>query len=99
MNVASPDSRVIASATLLPRSALRPVTATFAPSLANRRAVAAPIPEVPPVTSATRFLSLINKLPRFSGTTIGQILGDRPGTGKMDVVAKTARQPRSHAGA
>jgi hypothetical protein len=34
-------------------SGRRPVTTTFAPSLANNRAVAAPIPVPPPLTIAT----------------------------------------------
>jgi hypothetical protein len=43
----------ISAATRLPRSTSRSANATFAPSVTNRRTVASPIPEAPPVTAAT----------------------------------------------
>jgi hypothetical protein len=59
-----PPAAVISSATALAPSALTSVTATFAPSSANTRAVARPIPEAAPVTSAvnpfTERLSCLN---------------------------------------
>jgi hypothetical protein len=51
-NPASPPARVIAATAAAPRSASRPVTTTRAPSAANAVAIAVPIPEVEPVTSA-----------------------------------------------
>ena len=59
---ARPPSAEIASTTFLPRSASRPWTTTSAPSRARRSAIARPIPEVAPVTSAvwpTRLLRLL----------------------------------------
>ena len=44
-------SFVSESAIRRPRSSLRPVITTSAPSAAYARAIASPIPEVPPVTS------------------------------------------------
>src|SRR5207245_583243 len=52
-NTTSPPLAAISSATRLPRSASRSAKATFAPSFTNRRTVASPIPEAPPVTAAT----------------------------------------------
>src|SRR5215831_4277502 len=49
----SPPLAAISAATRLPRSASRSAKATFAPSFTNRRTVASPIPEAPPVTAAT----------------------------------------------
>src|SRR5580658_8010826 len=57
-NSASPPAARISSTTRLPRSALRAAITTFAPSRANKIAVALPIPELPPVTNATFPLSL-----------------------------------------
>src|SRR5438067_2303100 len=48
----------MASSSLLPRLSSRPVTTTFAPSAANRRAISRPIPAVDPVTTATSPASL-----------------------------------------
>src|SRR5262245_32685305 len=56
-NTASPPVAAISSATRLPRSTSRSAKATFAPSITNRRTVASPIPEAPPVTAATLPLS------------------------------------------
>ena len=47
------SSAAISAATRLPRSASRSAKATFAPSFTNRRTVASPIPEAPPLTAAT----------------------------------------------
>src|SRR5438067_6313413 len=55
MKTAWPPIFVICSVTAWPRVSLRPVIAIFAPSFANRIAVASPMPEVPPVMSATLF--------------------------------------------
>src|SRR6478752_6949512 len=49
---ARPRSAEIASTTVVPRPASRPWTTTSAPSRARRSAIARPIPEVAPVTSA-----------------------------------------------
>src|SRR5919201_3888978 len=46
---------MILSVTSRPRSASRPVIASFAPSFAKRIALASPIPDFPPVISATLF--------------------------------------------
>src|SRR5262249_20763443 len=40
-----------------PSLSRRPATTTFAPALASARAAALPIPDVPPVTTATLFCS------------------------------------------
>src|SRR5215469_14675698 len=53
MNSAVPLARVISAATWRPSSSSMSATTTFAPSLAKRRAVAAPMPEAAPVTIAT----------------------------------------------
>src|SRR5439155_74380 len=52
-NTTSPPLAVSSAATRLPRSASRSAKATFAPSVTNRRTVASPIPDAPPVTAAT----------------------------------------------
>src|SRR4030095_13765289 len=52
-NAASPPSFLISATTCAPSFSRRPVNTTFAPARANAIAVAFPIPEVPPVTSAT----------------------------------------------
>src|SRR6266513_2594796 len=52
-NAASPPSFLISPTTCAPSFSRRPVRTTFAPARANAIAVALPIPEVPPVTSAT----------------------------------------------
>src|SRR5215204_396760 len=51
-NAASPPAPVIAATAAAPRFASRPVTTTRAPSAANAVAIAFPMPEVEPVTSA-----------------------------------------------
>jgi hypothetical protein len=53
MKVASPPFSVIICTVCCPSSAFRSATTSFAPSRANVRAVARPIPEAPPVTNAT----------------------------------------------
>ena len=57
--IASPCSAAIRSTTGSRFSRWRPSTATLAPSLANRIAVARPIPSPPPVTRATLSASCI----------------------------------------
>src|SRR5439155_23650136 len=52
-NTTSPPLAASSAATPLPRSASRSAKATVAPSVTNRRTVASPIPEAPPVTAAT----------------------------------------------
>src|SRR5436853_4166838 len=52
-NTTSPPLAAISAATRLPRSTSRSAKATLAPSVTNRRTVASPIPEAPPVTAAT----------------------------------------------
>src|SRR5260370_31349663 len=52
-NAASPPSFFISATTCAPSFSRRPVRTTFAPARANSIAVALPIPDVPPVTSAT----------------------------------------------
>src|SRR4029453_4425803 len=47
-----PPLASISASTRLPRSASRSANATFAPSAANRRTVASPMPDAPPVTAA-----------------------------------------------
>jgi len=47
----------MAFTTACPSLSRRPATTTFAPVLANCRAAASPMPEVPPVTNATLFFS------------------------------------------
>jgi hypothetical protein len=53
MNAEAPSLRLISSTSCRPSRPRRPVMTTFAPNSATRLAVAAPIPRVPPVTSAT----------------------------------------------
>src|SRR5437879_21743 len=52
-NAASPPSFLISATTCAPSFSRRPVNTTLAPARANAIAVALPMPEVPPVTSAT----------------------------------------------
>src|SRR5438876_1295631 len=47
-----PPVASISAATRLPRSTSRSANATFAPSATNRRTVASPMPDAPPVTAA-----------------------------------------------
>src|SRR5215475_1083430 len=51
--IASPPFSVIIWTVWCPPSAFRSATTSFAPSRANARAVALPIPDAPPVTNAT----------------------------------------------
>src|ERR1700722_19700995 len=53
MNTAWPPAPVIERTTAWPSASSMSATTTFAPSRANRRAVAAPIPDAAPVTIAT----------------------------------------------
>src|SRR6266550_4967924 len=53
MNAAVPPSCWISATTLAPSFSRRPVRTTLAPARANSIAVVLPIPDVPPVTSAT----------------------------------------------
>jgi len=53
-NTASPPVRAISWTTSRPRVLSRPVTTTLTPASPSRRAISAPIPEVEPVTIATR---------------------------------------------
>src|SRR5258706_10901380 len=59
MKTALPPSFTILSATACPRFSSRPVIVTLAPSLAKSAAVASPMPDVPPVISATLFSNRI----------------------------------------
>src|SRR5205809_5632863 len=52
-NAASPPSFLISATTCAPSFSRLPVRTTFAPARANSIAVVLPIPDVPPVTSAT----------------------------------------------
>src|SRR5262249_13350235 len=58
-NAASPPSFLISATTCAPSFSRRPLRTTFAPTRANAIAVALPMPDVPPVTSATL---LVNEL-------------------------------------
>src|SRR5437879_3457721 len=51
-NSAWPPLASISAATRLPRSTSRSANTTFAPSATNRRTVASPMPDAPPVTAA-----------------------------------------------
>src|SRR5437899_5283701 len=53
MNAAAPPSCWISATTLAPSFSRRPERTTLAPARANSMAVVLPMPEVPPVTSAT----------------------------------------------
>src|SRR6266404_5328069 len=53
MNAAAPPSCWISATTFAPSSSRRPERTTLAPARANSLAVVLPMPEVPPVTSAT----------------------------------------------
>jgi hypothetical protein len=53
MESALPPAAVISAAIFWPASPRRPTIATLAPSWANRRAVASPIPDVAPLIQAT----------------------------------------------
>ena len=53
--VASPPAFLMASTVALPERAVRLATTTFAPAAPNASAVARPIPDPPPVTTATLF--------------------------------------------
>ena len=55
-----PPSALMASALALASSVRMSAMATARPSAAKPRAIAAPIPRAPPVTSATRPLSLVD---------------------------------------
>src|SRR3989442_6731079 len=57
-NVDSPQWRRMSGTTAVPSVSRRPATTTRAPSAAKASAVALPMPDVPPVTSATRFWNL-----------------------------------------
>src|SRR5467141_3535456 len=50
--IAWPPLASLSAATRLPRSTSRSANATFAPSATNRRTVASPMPDAPPVTAA-----------------------------------------------
>src|SRR5207253_10446677 len=52
-NAASPPSFLISATTCAPSFSRRPVKTTLAPARENSIAVVLPIPDVPPVTSAT----------------------------------------------
>ena len=67
-NSASPPSARMRSTTFCPRSTVRPVTATWAPSAACICAIDRPIPRVEPETSATFPSSLISCLPLSAAT-------------------------------
>src|SRR5437016_1789611 len=55
MNAAAPPSCWISATTFAPSFSRRPERTTLAPAQANSVAVVLPMPEVPPVTSATLF--------------------------------------------
>src|SRR6266851_161924 len=57
MNSALPPCSRSAATTFLPRAWSRPVIVTCAPARARRRAIASPMPEVPPVTNTRRPLN------------------------------------------
>src|SRR5262249_23402110 len=67
-NRASPPLATISAATRLPRSASRSANTTLAPSITNRRTVASPMPEAPPVTAVTFPSSRV--MPLTSGPNI-----------------------------
>jgi hypothetical protein len=73
-NVAVPPPATILPTTSAPRLASRPEATTLAPSSASRAAVAAPIPEVPPVTTMTLLSSL------FMTLTLSRPIGPLSGT-------------------
>src|SRR6516162_722085 len=64
--IAAPFACVISPTTFLPSSSSISATATLAPSRAKIRAMLAPMPEAPPVISATLSSSLIRPLPWFA---------------------------------
>src|SRR6266550_4510164 len=75
--MAVPPSARISAATRSALSRFRSATATCAPSAAKRRAIARPIPDPPPVTTATRLVS--RAMRRLS--TIHRRESPRPGGG------------------
>src|SRR5205085_4429037 len=73
---AVPPAAVISSTTAWTRSAPRSVTATLAPSSANRWAVARPMPLAAPVTSA-----VFPAMERFPVVSLGMASAYHPGRG------------------
>src|SRR5437764_4349847 len=75
----------ISSATARAPASSMSATMTCIPSLARRRAVAAPMPEPPPVTSA-----VLIGLPLLPGVEVGDLLDRLPGGG-LEVLARVVR--------
>jgi hypothetical protein len=78
VNAAVPPAEAISFSIVLPSELLLSVNRTDAPCWANSRAVAAPIPEAPPVTMATLPKSLLpGSMVRllFSSATLAQKQG------------------------
>src|SRR6201747_1730129 len=97
------------STTSLPRASSRSATTPWAPSSANRCTVARPMPEQPPVTTATfpsRRPVMFSSLPR--STAVGEVdvllLGERVGrvgselTSEAGLLVATERRPIAHRG-
>ena len=98
MNVASPPAPSISPMTAAPLPASRPCTTTFAPCAANSIAMAFPIPDVDPVTSASSPLSRTRR--RVGGAGVPDVAArgrcDRAGSprslgGSPDPPAAVAR--------
>jgi hypothetical protein len=69
MKRARPPRPLISSATVLPPSASTSTTATGAPAAARPNAMARPMPEPPPVTSALPVMRVIARLLQVETTT------------------------------
>src|SRR5688572_3308153 len=67
------NSPLISLATCFPSFSFKSPTKTFAPAAANTRAIASPMPEAAPVTTAALFVSL-NTSPMISESNGGLIL-------------------------
>src|SRR5712664_3332349 len=74
-NSAWPPAALISLLTCWPASLLRSAMSTAAPSRARSRAVAAPIPDAPPVTTATLPVNLMTVLPVLMCRPAGDVAG------------------------
>jgi len=83
-NRAEPPSPRIAATTSEPRRSSRPDTTTSAPSRANASAVARPIPDVLPVTSATFPASRMTISFLSSTSAVGDVLQQEPADVRCD---------------
>jgi hypothetical protein len=92
MKMASPPALRISSATLCPSSCLREAIATFAPSFAKSKAVVRPIPELPPVTSATFSRSFAKVLSRVTLLSRSLTRPQFSRAGRRDFSAQTSRK-------